>query len=184
MALWLTGGPAVWKASPIARELALQILREADRCFHHGDYEGAIVRDLMAATLNPRLWQAFSAGGWLLESLGIDRRNWNLELAGLRVYLLGAAANPDVCEAQMDVAFWYYNRGYYEVAAEWFARACEVAPPDYQAPWRMRAHALFRAGRKREALAIWEELARRTPDDPVVRLNLEKVKRALEGEGK
>lgn len=182
--MWvLSFGPVPNEPGPIARHLALSILREADSHFHQGRYPEAIVRDLMAAMINPSLYEAFQAGGWLIESIGVDVRDESLQRRGLEIYKLGARANPKEPLAFVDVAFWFEVRGKFGEAAKWYGKAAQVAkvfaPKFYPVPRKMEAHCLFKAGKVESSLLIWEELARIYPDDPVIRRNLEKVRSAL-----
>jgi len=182
--MWLLSfGPVPAEPGPVARHLALAILRDADQHFHRGRYPEAIVRDLMAAAINPRLYEAFEAGGWLVESIGVDIGDESLQRRGLEIYMLGARANPDEPLAFVDIAFWFEARGRYMEAAQWYGRAAEVAkvyaPQYYQVPRRMEAHCLFKAGEIERSLLLWEELAKEFPGDPLIRRNLEKVREAL-----
>jgi len=183
-ALWLTSfGPCPNEPGPLARHFSLSLLREADPHFHLGRYPQVIVLDLMAAALNPRLYEAFQGGGWLIESIGVDIRNQTLQRRGLEIYKLGAKANPSEPLAFVDIAFWFQVRGNFLEAAKWYGKAAEVAkiyaPTYYQVPKKMEAHCLFRAGKLESSLLIWEELAEAFPEDPVIRRNLSKVRSAF-----
>ncbi|MEA3403648.1 MAG: HEAT repeat domain-containing protein [Armatimonadota bacterium] len=150
------------------------IIAETDWWWHAGEYP-QILRCLETAVwLDPTWADGYGNAGYLYWSLDRDRE-------ALGAYRRGVQILPDSWETNWELGFYYFNAlKQYEDAVPLLGRARELGCPREFA--RPHAHALEKAGHPREALAVWQQLRARYPDDQVVRVNMERLERSL-GEG-
>jgi hypothetical protein len=69
---------------------------------------------------------------------------------------------------------YYHYRHKWDLAAEQFARSVELGAP--RALQHMLPNALERGGRLEEALAAWQGILQRFPDDPIAKRRIEQLK--------
>ncbi len=167
-------GPADASLGDVIHEAVNYLIGETDWWWHCGDYP-QVLRGIETATwLDPTWAEGFGQAGYLYWSLGRDTE-------AIAAYRKGVRLNPDDWSAHFELGFYYFNaQKRYEHAIPRFARARELGcPPE---PARMHAHALEDAGRPREALAVWRELAAAYPDDLVVKANLRRFEEPPESD--
>ena len=167
-------GPAEASIDEVIHYFVNYLIGETDWWWHAGDYP-QILRGLETAVwLDPSYVEGFSNAAYLYWSLG---RNTE----AIATYRKNVHLNPDDCDAQWELGFYYFNaQKRYEDAIPLLRRAWELGcrPEDAH----VLAHALEHSGRTREALELWREFARTEPDSGVVRLNIERLE-ALLGDG-
>lgn len=190
-ALWL--GPPSLAASPsaapspaeqraqadgITGAVVDRLWRQTDGYWHEGDYPRIVALDRIITEADPQFLEAYSAGGWLMDSLG---RTADAEA----YYTLGTRRNPRAAYAFWNLGFFYFNTTHdYRAAARAFrsdTRQVDAGLND----WKMLGHAYEKAGQWDEAVATWRETKRRWPQgmsvDRLLRECLEKRARATVG---
>ncbi|MFQ6096355.1 MAG: HEAT repeat domain-containing protein [Armatimonadota bacterium] len=165
--------PPPMKVGTVIDAAVDHLWRLVDVYWHEGKHEQCIRLDLTIAFLDPTFIEAYSTAGWLAWSAGRGDE-------GLRIYLDGLHANPNQYDMYYEVAFHYFNIRQWTTAARYFRKATEFECPDYVP--RMLAHSLERAGRLEEAYAVWEDLLKKTPDNQIVIINHDRVKKLLADE--
>lgn len=140
----------------LALEQAAELLvAETDLWFHVGDYRQCLRAQQAALMLDPTWTELYGTNGWVYWSLGR-----NVEALG--AYRRGVGMNPRDWSAHFDLGQHYFVTENYGAAASEFERARELG---CRAPLSHRhAHALEKAGRPGESLAVWRELAAEEPD--------------------
>ena len=160
-------GPTDAPLGELMDVFANYLIGETDWWWHAGHYEQVLRGQETIVWLDPTWLDGLTNAGYLY---------WSLERDGeaLATYRRAVAMHPDRWESHFELGFFYFNaqRRFAEAVPE-FARARELGCPPVQA--RMHAHALEDAGRNAEALEVWRELLANTPDDGVVRGNVQRL---------
>ena len=143
----------------------------ADWYWHEGRYEERVAVDRLIIRMEPGFIEPYGTAGWLLESLGRNQE-------ALALYRQAVATVPNRWETHQDLAMYYYEQKDYPAAAREFGAATrQREAPTYV--WKMLAHAYEHAGALEQAVATWEGVARMTPNDPAVGVNLRRVRERL-----
>ncbi len=143
--------------------------------WHTGRWEECVRLGRQVVEVNPHLVDVQNSLAWLLWSNDLDDE-------AVKVYQENLEVNPDSWEARHDFGMYYMARQKYDQAAEQFRHSVALGAPVPHA--HMLPAALEKAGRKQEALQEWRSLAKRFPDDPVVKRGVERLEKELrEGAG-
>ncbi len=144
---------------------------QTDTYWHGGDYPRIVALDRIITEADPQFLEAYSAGGWLMDSLG---RTADAEA----YYTLGTTNNPQAEYAYWNLGFFYFNTPHdYPAAARAFCSAVRLPDADIK-DWKMLAHSYEKAGQWEDAVEIWQQTRSRYPHDPSVpRLLAEAVTR-------
>lgn len=142
-----------------------------DAYWHNGRYEDLIAVNYVLVQLEPDFMEAYSNAAYLIDSNG---------RAAEAVQLLtrATAAMPDRWEAWGELGELQFRHKQYREAVA----ALEKAAADPQC-WIKHLHTLGHAyrllGDPRKSLAAWEKAHQRSPDDPVVKIQLERARAAV-----
>lgn len=152
-----------------------QLWRQTDRYWHGGDYPRIIALDRIITQADPQFLEAYSTGGWLMDSLG---RTKDAEA----FYTLATRNNPKAAYAYSTLGFFYFNTTHdYQAAARAFGKDTQQADADLN-DWKMLAHAQEHAGQWDAAVATWHQIKARWPNgmsvDRLLREAEEKRRRA------
>lgn len=143
------------------------LTEEADWWWHEGDFEQA-VRCLQAILfLEPDDVQSYGLAAWLQWSMGRDEQAVNTLKRGI-------AAVPDSSEMYFEMASHYMKTERYLLAREPLEKALDLGGDDMIR--RQYAHCLEKLGRYSASLEQWAILLEKSPNDPVVKMNYERVK--------
>jgi len=177
-------------APPTARQQQIQadgivsnvvdtLWNQTDEYWHAGDYPRIVALDRVITQADPQFLEAYSNGGWLMDSLG---RTADAEA----YYTLGTRNNPHAEYAYWNLGFFYFNTPRnYPAAAKAFQMAVRLPGADVR-DWKMLGHSYEKAGRWDSALSVWQQAGSRYPHDPSIpRLLAEmKAKRPASSAGK
>lgn len=142
---------------------------KSDDMFHEGyfDYAAATLR--LITVMDPTDTEAFSTGAWLMDS-----RNRPEEALAFLQH--GLSVNPTRYNMYDELGTYHYMKKEYKLASSYLEMA--VAFDDCPVlVWRMLAHAYERSGEAEKSIKVWEHLSQVTPDDPVIKLNLDRLKK-------
>ena len=129
---------------------------QTDDYWHDGDYPRIVALDRVITQADPQFLEAYSNGGWLMDSLG---RTADAEA----YYKLGVANNPHAAYAYWNLGFFYFNTTKdYAKAAQAFERDTQQADADIN-DWKMRGHAEEKAGQWDRAVATWRTIKAKWP---------------------
>lgn len=153
-----------------------RLWRQTDEYWHGGDYPRIVALDRVITEADPQFLEAYSAGGWLMDSLG---RTQDAEA----FYKLGVARNPHAAYAYWNLGFFYFNTTKdYAQAARVFQMDTRQAGADLN-DWKMRAHAEEKAGQWNQAVATWHTIKAKYPNglavDRLLRESEQKRAKAL-----
>jgi tetratricopeptide (TPR) repeat protein len=155
----------------VVRGLAGEIAWGAsDDFFHMADYPATFYSLLAVIDVDPHDPDAYICSGVMAGSMGSDE-------AGLRYRELGIEYTPDQFDVFHDLGMWYYERGEYKKARDLFEEAAKRPCPPFV--WKMWAHACEETGELQKALDLWDKVRQLTPNDPVIDLNVKRIKKAL-----
>ncbi len=130
---------------------------QTDGYWHTGDYSRSIALDRVITQADPKFLEAYSNGGWLMDSLG---RTADAEA----YYKLGVTNNPRAAYAYWNLGFFYFNTTkQYAKAARVFEMDTRQVDADLN-DWKMRAHAQEKAGQWDKAVATWHMIKARWPN--------------------
>ena len=155
----------------VLEEVASLLVTETDLWFHVGDYRQCLRAQEAALMLDATWAELQGTNGWVYWSLGRDTE-------ALGAYRRGAGMNPEDWSARFDLGQHYYLTGKYDAAAREFKCARELgcgAPLSHR-----HAHALEKAGRPAESLAVWRELAAEEPDNHIPLHHIKRLAALLE----
>jgi len=130
---------------------------QTDEYWHDGDYPRIIALDRVITQADPQFLEAYSNGGWLMDSLG---RTADAEA----YYKLGVTNNPHAAYAYWNLGFFYFN------TTKDYAQAAHVFEMDTRQPdaelndWKMRGHAQEKAGQWNKAVATWRAIKAKWPN--------------------
>lgn len=134
---------------------------QTDDYWHDGDYPRIVALDRVITQADPQFLEAYSNGGWLMDSLG---RTADAEA----YYTLGVTNNPHAAYAYWNLGFFYFNTTKdYAKAAQAFERDTQQADADIN-DWKMRGHAEEKAGQWDRAVATWRTIKAKWPTGPGV----------------
>jgi len=141
--------------------------------WHTGRWEECVRLCRQVVEVDPHFVEAQNSLAWLLWSQDLDDE-------AVKVYQENVEANPHSWQAHHEFGMYYMARQKYDQAAEQFRHSVALDAPVPHA--HMLPAALERAGRKQEALQEWRSLAKRFPNDVVVKRGVERLEKEL-GEG-
>ena len=155
--------------------------QQTDVYWHRGDYPRIVALDRVITEADPQFLEAYSTGGWLMDSLGRTQD-------ALAYYTLGARRNPHAEYAFWNLGFFYFNTAHdYPAAARAFQSAVSQRDADLN-DWKMLAHSYEKSGDWDAAVSVWRQTRARYPNGlSVDRLLAEaeaKRRLALAGSGK
>lgn len=159
--------PWVDGARGLAWEMAWTI---SDIYFHRADYTGTFYSLLAAVAANPRDPDAYICAGVML--LSMDK-----EEDSLKMRLIGLEYTRDLFDVWHDLGFWYFDRQDFATARGYFEEATKRPCPPFV--WKMWAHACEHDGDLEKALEIWETVRGITPDDPVIEMNMDRIRKIM-----
>ena len=134
-----------------------RLWRQTDVDWHEGDYPRIVALDRIITEADPQFLEAYSNGGWLMDSLG---RTKDAEA----YYTLGTRRNPHAAYAFWNLGFFYFNSTHnYYAAARAFAIDTEQVDADLN-DWKMLAHSQEKAGQWDDAVATWRKIKTRWPN--------------------
>lgn len=129
---------------------------QTDRYWHEGDYPRIVALDRIITEADPQFLEAYSNGGWLMESLGRTQD-------AKAYYTLGTQNNPHAEYAYRNLGFFYFNTAHnYPAAAQAFRHAVQQRDADLNV-WKMLAHSYEKAGEWDAAVATWQQTRARYP---------------------
>lgn len=149
---------------------------QTDHWWHEGDYPRIVALDRIITEADPQFLEAYSNGGWLMDSLG---RKGDAEA----YYTLGTKNNPQAAYAYWNLGFFYFNSAHdYAAAARAFETDTQQADAELN-DWKMLGHAQEKAGQWDAAVATWHKIKARWPNgmsiDRLLRESEEKRAQAL-----
>lgn len=142
-----------------------------DYCWHEG-FHFQLIRILKASVeLEPTFGEAYENAAWLLISY--NRKDEALQI--LKQYL---QRNPNRYEPYYELGWFYFHwQKEPNKAIPWLEKANRFPhPPIIE---HTLAHAYERAGRLKEALAVWENKLKRYPNDPVANRQSKRLREIL-----
>ena len=149
------------------------LVAESDGYWHQGDYPQCVRCNEAIIFLDPQFVEQYGTSAWLLWSLGLNDRATSLLRQGL-------AANPNDWEMWFDAGYQYVLLKQHAIAARFLGRAVELGAPAPQS--RQFCHALEKSGHPDRALAAWQDLQRRFPDDPLAPQHIARLQKVLAGD--
>jgi tetratricopeptide (TPR) repeat protein len=129
-----------------------------DEYFHCGRYEDSIRVSESIIVLDPGFIEAYANAAWLCWSMGQDDR-------AMSFYCRCIAANPTHWESYFELGMYYSQHRRDAEAATQLAEAVRYGAPVIVQ--RAYGHSLRRAGRLREALAVFQKVLADNPGDAV-----------------
>lgn len=152
-------------ARGLASEMAWSF---SDIYFHRADYAGTFYSLLGVIAADPRDPDAYICAGVTLLSMDMAEESLKLRLIGLE-------HTRDLFDMWHDLGFWYLDRQDFARARDYFEEAAKRPCPPFVV--KMWAHACEHDGDLAKALDIWETVREITPDDPVIDLNVHRIKK-------
>lgn len=144
------------QASGIVSGVVDHLWTQTDVYWHRGDYPRIVALDRIITQADPQFLEAYSTGGWLMDSLG---RTQDAEA----FYTLGTRCNPQAEYAYWNLGFFYFNTTHdYPAAARAFRHAVQQHGADLN-DWKMLAHSYEKAGRWDDAVETWQQIRARFP---------------------
>lgn len=142
-----------------------------DYCWHEGFHFQLIRIQKACIELDPSFGEAYENAAWLLISY--NRKDEALAL--LKRYLEN---NPNRYEPYYELGWFYYHwQKQPAEAIPWLEKAVRFPhPPIIE---HTLAHAYERAGRLKDALAVWENKLKRYPGDPIAKRHVERLRELL-----
>ncbi len=129
---------------------------QTDHYWHEGDYPRIIALDRIITEADPQFLEAYSNGGWLMDSLG---RRQDAEA----YYTLGVRRNLHSEYASRNLGFFYFNTKHdYPAAAQAFRHAVQQRDADLNV-WKMLAHSYEKDGQWDAAVETWQQARARFP---------------------
>ncbi|MGI4789984.1 MAG: tetratricopeptide repeat protein [Janthinobacterium lividum] len=167
------------QADGIVAGIVDKLWTQTDVYWHAGDYPRIVAVDRLITEADPQFLEAYSNGGWLMDSLG---RTQDAEA----YYTLGTRNNPHAEYAFWNLGFFYFNTPHnYPAAARAFRSAVQQPEADLR-DWKMLAHSYEKSGQWDDAVSTWQQIRARYPQGlSVDRLLAEAVQnrqRVLRGE--
>lgn len=133
-----------------------QLWQQTDTYWHEGDFPRIIALDRIITEADPQFLEAYSTGGWLMDSLGRTKE-------AEAYYTLATINNPHAAYAYWNLGFFYFAAHHYSAAARAFGNDTEQVDADLN-DWKMLAHAQEHAGQWDAAVATWHKIKSRWPN--------------------
>lgn len=144
------------QANGIVSGVVDKLWSQTDAYWHGGDYPRIVALDRIITEADPQFLEAYSNGGWLMDSLG---RRQDAE----SYYTLGTRNNPHSEYAYRNLGFFYFTTQHdYPAAARAFRHAVQQRDADLNV-WKMLAHSYEKAGQWDDAVAVWQQTRARFP---------------------
>ena len=165
------------QASGIVSGVVDHLWNQTDAYWHGGDYPRIVALDRIITEADPQFLEAYSNGGWLMDSLGRTQD-------ALAYYTLGARNNPHAEYAYWNLGFFYFSTAHdYPAAARAFRHAVQQPDADLR-DWKMLAHSYEKAHDWDLAVSTWEQTRARYPHGlSVDRLLAEAVQKQKQAQG-
>jgi len=144
---------------------------ETDWWWHHGDYDQCIRCMQVMLLMDPTLTETYSNIAWLQWSLGD-------ETSAIGTYHRAISRLPDDPLSYHYLGLHYFITNRYELAIPYLREAVRLQPDIISR--RTLAHCLERTGQLEACLEHWREMYEKTPDDPAVKFNYQRVKKLYE----
>ncbi len=134
-----------------------KLWNQTDEYWHDGDYPRIVALDRVITQADPQFLEAYSNGGWIMDSLG---RTGDAEA----YYKLGITNNPHAAYAYWNLGFFYFN------TTKDYAKAAHAFEMDTRQPdadlndWKMRGHAEEKARQWDKAVATWRTIKAKWPN--------------------
>ena len=129
---------------------------QTETYWHSGDYPRVVALDRIITEADPQFLEAYSNGGWLMDSLG---RTQDAQA----YYTLGTRNNPHAAYAYWNLGFFHFNTTHdYPAAARAFRHAVQQPDADLR-DWKMLAHSYEKAGLWDAAVSTWQQTRARYP---------------------
>ena len=146
------------QANGIVSGVVDTLWNQTDTYWHGGDYPRIVALDRIITEADPQFLEAYSTGGWLMDSLG---RTQDAEA----YYTLGTRNNPHAEYAYWNLGFFYFGTAHdYPAAARAFRLAVQQPDADLH-DWKMLAHSYEKAGQWDTAVETWQQIRARYPHD-------------------
>lgn len=144
------------QASGIVSGVVDRLWNQTDAYWHDGDYPRIVALDRIVTEADPQFLEAYSNGGWLMDSLG---RTQDAQA----YYTLGTQNNPHAEYAYWNLGFFYFSTAHdYPAAARAFRQAVRLPDADLK-DWKMLAHSYEKAQNWDLAVSTWEQTRARYP---------------------
>ena len=144
------------QAGGIVSGVVDRLWNQTDAYWHGGDYPRIIALDRIITEADPQFLEAYSNGGWLMDSLGRTQD-------ALAYYTLGTRNNPHAEYAYWNLGFFYFNTPHdYPAAARAFRQAVRLPDADLR-DWKMLAHSYEKAQQWDLAVSTWQQTRARYP---------------------
>ena len=165
------------QAGGIVSGVVDRLWSQTDTYWHAGDYPRIIALDRIITEADPQFLEAYSNGGWLMDSLGRTKD-------AQAYYTLGAHNNPHAEYAYWNLGFFYFNTPHdYPAAARAFRLAVQQPNADLN-DWKMLAHSYEKARQWDLAVSTWEQIRARYPHGSSVdRLLAEAIQKRKQAQG-
>jgi len=154
-------------------EITSALVVESDRYWHQGNYAQCVRCNEAIIFLDPHFVEQYGSSAWLLWSMGLTDR-------ATAILRQGLAANPEDWQMWFDTGYQYMLLQDHATAARFLRRAVELGAPSPQN--HQYCHALEKCGHPDQALAAWQDLKQRFPDDPIPARQIERLQALLAGE--
>lgn len=136
--------------------------------FHEGYHQRCIAVLRLITELDPSDVEAYGIGAWLMDSSD--------KPADAEAFLkTGISNNPVGYYLYNELASHYYQLKNYESAVNYY----RIAVQQQDCPslvWHSLAHAFEKGGKIEDSIKTWKHAKVLEPDDPVVDMNLDRVK--------
>ena len=153
--------------STFARTTEL-LWEKSDVFFHKGEFERCIAMLRIITEMDPSDTEAFAVGAWLMDS--VDREG------EAQAFLeKGLAQNQERYDLYDELGMFCFRKNDFDKSAEYYEKAvsfedCPVIT------WHALAHAYEQGGQIDKAIKTWEHISVLELDNPVVKLNLDRLK--------
>ena len=142
--------------------------KTTDHYWHDGDYNRIVALTRICVEADPKFYEAWGSGAWLLWSMG--------DTAAADAFLRqGLARNPDVYHLHHDFGWHLFNTKRYAEALPHLQAAVRFDDAPSQV-WKTLGHCYDRLDRLDEAETTWEAVTRRFPGDVAGPPNLQRIR--------
>jgi Tfp pilus assembly protein PilF len=159
---------AMAQVDGITSRVVDNLWKTTDRYWHDGDYSRIVALTRICVEADPKFYEAWSSGAWLLWSMG--------DTAAADVFLKdGLSRNPDVYVLHHDFGWHLFNTKRYAEALPHLQAATRFADAPSQV-WKTLGHCYDQLGRLDEAEAVWKTVTEKFPRDVAGPPNLERIR--------